>query len=399
MDEKKILEGIRVIDFATYIAAPVCACMLADLGAEVIKVEPPDGDPLRTFCWPEGKGNVRFDMISSGKKSVVIDIRTPEGLSALKKLIDSADVFISNTRKKSLEKYGLDYDNVSVSNPGLVYAWLSGYGDKGPKCDMPAFDSSSFWSESGLALDTTVARDDFIPSNNPNSGGDRVTGLMLFSLVMTALYRKLCTGKGDYVTASLLHAGMYQNAFSYLSAQDGHKFPSSRLNGSPASAPYLCADGRWLRVAVVTYPRMGRNLWRALGMEESYFKPEYAYPEAYSAHKAEIFGIFEREFAKRPADEWMDILRENDVPATILVSSNTVQDDEQIIANGYLEKYTTSLGKEYDVLSSPLKLRSQPLPHIHDVPEKLGADTYDVFRALGLCDDNIRTASGGLLPE
>ncbi len=393
MDEKRMLEGIRVVEFSTYVAAPICGAMLADLGAEVIKVEAPFGDLMRPFLWPEGKGNVRFDAVNGEKKSITINLRTPEGVNALKKLAASADVFLTNTRGKSLIKHGLDGKTLCAENPKLIYAWLSGCGDKGPEADLPAFDSSTYWAKSGLLIDTMVDTGTSRPTANPIAGGDRVTGLAMFGLIMAALYRRALTGKGDYVTTSLFHAGLYQNAFDILAAQDGTVFPRKYGNSAPETEIYKCADGRWMLLAVMNWPKQGRALCEALGKPELFDDPRFEYPKKKSENRRLLIDLFSEAMAKRTSDVWAAEFGKYDIACCILADGETVQSSEQAWANEYFEKYTTSQGKEYTVVRSLINMASQPMPYIHDVPEEIGADTEAILGALGLSEEEIRKAS------
>ena len=393
MDEKRILDGVRVVDFSTYIAAPLCAAMLADLGAEVIKVEAPSGDACRTFMHPQRRGNIRFDACNVAKKSITINLRTDEGVAALKKLSASAAVFVTHTRMKSLEKRGLDHETMCRENPHLIYAWVSGYGENGPEANLPAFDSSTYWAKSGLLIDTMTYTEHAYPTANPTAGGDRVTALGMFSLIMTALLRKEKTGKGDYVTASLFQMGLFQNAFNIASEQDGYNYPLPRGAGSPECTAFKCSDGRWVLIAIMDYPKMGRALWNAFGREDLYEKPEYAFPDGWESHRPEVTKIFEEIMATRSSAEWIAAFGERDIACCVLEDAKSVQSSEQAWANDYFERYVAETGKEYVVPRSIINLKSQPQPYIHDVPLEIGADTEKVLSSLGFSPDEIEKAS------
>ena len=393
MDEKRLLEGVRVVDFSTYIAGPVCGTMLADLGAEVIKVEAPSGDAGRTFMTPDGKGNIRFDASNSEKKSITINLQTAEGVAALKKLAASADVFLTNTRMKSLAKRGLDHESLCKENPHLIYAWISGCGEKGPDTNKPAFDSSTYWAKSGLLIDSMSYTETSYPTCNPTAGGDRVTGLAMFSLIMAALLRKEKTGKGDYVTTSLFHMGLYQNAMSIASYQDGYITPYPRGTAAPECSAFKCADGRWVLIAIMDYPRQGRALWNAFGREEMYDKPEWVFPDGWKSNYPEITKVFDKIMLECPSNEWIEEFTKRDIACCILEDSGTVVNSEQAWANDYFERYVAETGKEYIVPRSIINMESQPQPYIHDVPFTLGADTVDILSELGFTPEEIEKAS------
>ena len=393
MDEKRLLEGIRVVEFSTYVAAPICGQMLADLGAEVIKVESPSGDLMRPFLWPQCKGNALFDAINGEKKSITINLKSPEGAAALRKLAESSDIFLTNTRLKSLEKHGLDPKSLCAANPKLIYAWLSGCGDTGPEVNLPAFDSSTYWAKSGLLIDMMMDTGKSLPATNPVAGGDRVTGLAMFSLVMAALYRRAITGKGDYVTTSLFHAGLYQNAFDIIQQQKGGQYPHPYGSLSPEGFNYKCADGRWVLIAIMNWPKQGRALCEAFGIPELFDDPKYEYPTQKRLHAVELTDLFAEIMLTKTADEWIAEFGKRDIACCILANAESVQQSEQAWANGYFEKYTTSLGTEYTVVSSLVNMASQPKPYIHNVPEETGADTADILGSLGLTPEEIEKAS------
>ena len=393
MDEKRLLDGVRVVDLSTYIAAPLCGAMLADLGAEVIHVESPSGDACRWFNHPERRGNVRFDACNTEKKSITINLQTEEGVTALKKLIASADVFLTNTRMKSLAKRGLDHETLCKENPHLIYAWISGYGEKGPDANLPAFDSSTYWAKSGLLIDTMTYTETSYPTFNPIAGGDRVTALGMFSLIMSALLRKEKTGKGDYVTTSLFHMGLFQNAFDIVSQQDGFPFPFPRGEASPECSAYKCADGRWVLIAIMDYRKQGKVLWNAFGKEEMFDKPEFAYPEQWDARRPETTRIFDEIMRTKSSEEWIAEFMKRDIACCILEDSKSVQSSEQAWANDYFERYVAETGKEYVVTRSIINMQSQPLPYIHNVPLEIGEHTEEVLKELGLTPEEIEKAS------
>ncbi|MBE6971238.1 MAG: CoA transferase [Ruminococcaceae bacterium] len=393
MDEKRLLEGVRVVDFSTYIAAPLCGALLADLGAEVIKVESPSGDACRWFNHPERRGNVRFDSCNTGKKSVCINLQTAEGVAALKKLAASADVFLTNTRMKSLAKRGLDHESLCKENPRLIYAWISGYGEKGPDANLPAYDSSAYWAKSGLLIDTMTYTETSYPTFNPIAGGDRVTALGMFSLIMAALLRREQTGKGDYVTTSLFHMGLFQNALDIVSQQYGFPFPFPRGEASPECSAFKCADGRWILIAIMDYPRQGRALWNAFDNDEMFDKPEYVFPDGWNSHRPEITKIIDSIMIKRTSAEWIAEFAKRDIACCILEDAKSVQSSEQAWANDYFEKYTAETGKEYIIPRSIINMQSQPLPYIHDVPFEIGENTTEILSALGFSPEEIERAS------
>ena len=202
---KRPLDGVRVVELATFIAAPSCARYLADLGAEVVKVEAPSGDPLRYTAINEGRPtgdleNTSFDVDNANKSSICLNTKTPEGREALEKLIARADVFITNVRHKSLVKSGLDYDTLKVKYPKLVMGYVTGYGEEGPDKDLPGFDFTAFFARGGII--GTLFDKDSMPMLTIPGFGDHPVGMYLANGILAALLRARETGRGDKVTVS-----------------------------------------------------------------------------------------------------------------------------------------------------------------------------------------------------
>mgnify|MGYP003325234163 CR=1 FL=1 len=213
----KPLEGLKVIELADYVSAPVCARILADMGAEGIKIERVGGNTWRgegpkccptRFCETE---NPVFDIYNTGKKCIVLDLKTQEGLDICKKLLASADIFVTNNRIKALQRMGLDYDSIKSEFPKLIYAIGLGYGEKGPDADTPAFDHTAFWARTGFLLDCGCDCENYMPVLPPGAMGDTFTGMTLVSEILAALLNRSKTGKGDYVKSSLFHNGIFAN--------------------------------------------------------------------------------------------------------------------------------------------------------------------------------------------
>ena len=208
-----LLQGIKVIEHATYFAAPGAGGILSDWGAEVIKIEPPGGDPVRNNFPTKGTGkehltdNPAFDGDNRGKKSIVIDARTEEGRDIIRKLADTADVFLTNVRPGGIERSGLGYEILSKRNPKLVYCALTGYGLEGPDANAPGFDVASFWSRSGLARLTAPKGSELFPVRT--AAGDHTTSIAAVAAINAALIQTLKTGKGQLVDVSLLRTGLY----------------------------------------------------------------------------------------------------------------------------------------------------------------------------------------------
>ncbi|MFN3523688.1 MAG: CaiB/BaiF CoA transferase family protein [Phenylobacterium sp.] len=259
-----LLKGLKVVEFASYIAAPGAAGILGDWGAEVIKVERPGGDAMR-HVFADAKsdlaGNPTFEMDNRGKRSVVLDIGRPEGREALARLAASADVFLTNVRAQSLRKAGLDEASLRAANPRLIYALVTGYGMEGPEADTPGFDVTAFWARAGVArMHAPKGQDPFLLRTGV---GDHITSLATVSAILAAVYEREQTGVGRLVQTSLLATGVYVVG-SDLAVQ--LRF-GRLLSNRPRTAPldptanfYRSADDRWF----VVNPRGGSADWPLL---------------------------------------------------------------------------------------------------------------------------------------
>lgn len=380
--EKKLLSGLRVVELATYVAAPTCAKLLADLGAEVIKIESPAGDPWRYGDeWPD-RVCPRFEVCNSGKRSVVLNLKTPQGMEAMLKLLSRADIFVTNSRRKALLRLGLDWDTLRARFPALIYAWLSGYGDKGPEADLPAFDAAAFWARSGYMADLIIQNGDSYPMNTPLGVGDTITGTMLYASVLTALIRRMQTGEGDFVTTSLFNAGIWA-ACGMVAVQQrsAAPMPIRREQCRPEAASYRCADGEWLLICILEYDRYAPGFYEALGYPGLLEDPRFNTPAKRRAHSAQLLELAASSFARRPSDEWLGILSQRDIVCTRLEHFAGVPNIEQAWANDYLDRVVYDNGEEYIYPSPPFRLASQPLSRLTRAPG-LGADTQQVLSTL-----------------
>jgi crotonobetainyl-CoA:carnitine CoA-transferase CaiB-like acyl-CoA transferase len=216
MASDNIFSGLKVVDFASFIAGPSAAVILSDFGADVIKVEPPNGDYWRHGHQippqPQAKDAYPWHLANRNKRGITLDLKSPSASRVLEKLVKWADVFIVNTPHPARKKLKLEYDDVVQWNPRLIYADVTGFGEKGPDASLPGFDITSYWARSGLL---SMTRDAGAPPTWPVAGsGDNATAVGLYSAIVTALYRRERTGKGSYVTASLLAEGVWSASVS-----------------------------------------------------------------------------------------------------------------------------------------------------------------------------------------
>ena len=236
----KPLLGYKVIELSTFVAAPSCGRLLRDWGADVIKVESGKGDAWRYHgsthrVTSTEEENPMFDLVNAGKKSVVVDLKSAEGKAVLYDLLSDADIFLTNTRAKSLRKLGLDYESLKERFPKLIYASVTGFGEEGPETDKPGFDLVAYWGNSGFLNDLSIDTGTSYPILAPTGIGDVTCGTALFGGICAALLGRERTGKGDYVTISLFGGAIWIMSFMYLRAQQryGDPFPKHREETPP----------------------------------------------------------------------------------------------------------------------------------------------------------------------
>ena len=268
------LAGLRVLDISSFIAAPAAAVVLGDWGAEVIKVEGPDGDPNRSIMhnssnYPKAEVNYPWQMDSRNKRSIVLDLKKPEARAALDRLIEKSDILICNFPPPVRDKLRLAYDDVKQVNPKLIYASLTGYGETGPDRDRPGFDATAYFARSGL-LD--AQRYEGGPPGVPGPAqGDRATAMALVSSILMALIHRMKTGEGSWVGTSLLGNGLWSCGVIAQAALVGAFLPHRPPPDRPRSALgniYRTSDDRWLQLTIVRADKMWRPLCEALGLAD-----------------------------------------------------------------------------------------------------------------------------------
>lgn len=389
-----MLEGIKVIEVATYIAAPGAGGILADWGAEVIKVEPLSGCPMRYTMANVGadhlKGSPIFDLDNRGKKGIAINTATPEGVEAVKRLVKDADVFLTNVRPGGLERSGLDYASLSAINPRLVYASVTGYGLEGAERDRPGFDIAAFWARSGLGYLETVKGTE--PTTLRTGIGDHTTSMATVGGILAALVERQRTGKGRLVESSLIRAGIYAAGSDMAVQLKFGKLGSTKSRHEavqPISNFFKTRSGEWF----VIVPRQGSVDWTAvckiIGQPELETDPRFANPKGRRANAAELVDILDAAFAEHDLDHWRQKLDEHDVIWSPLMRPSDVVADPQAIAAGAFVDVPEEDGSDtFKAPAGPVRF-----PGADDGPKgpapALGQHTADVLRGLGYSEDDL----------
>ena len=390
---KKPLEGIRVVELATFVAAPTTGRFLADLGAEVVKIEQPQGDGWRDTGYKVGyfsrKHNPVFDLYNSGKKHISLNVKTPEGMEAMHKLLEGADIFITNLRTNALARNGLDYETLKEKYPALIYGLMLGFGEKGPDAELPAFDTTAFWSRGGFLRSLNDADYD-VPVTAPAGIGDAFTGYLLLSEILAALFRRSRDGKGELVKAGLYHNAVYGMGTMNIVTQepDPTPRPIARKDGPVHMGAFCCADGEWIYFIKGSVKEYDKKIATILGLEALLDDPRYADPGAIERNREQLYPMFREAFLKQSSAYWLEKLHAIDVGAVRMVHFSDVSKDEQAWANDYLEHVQFPDGMSGVMPTSPLEMESvgkivtKPAPMV-------GHDTVAVLQDLGYSDDEI----------
>src|ERR1700755_807695 len=282
MANDNIFSGLKVVDLARLIAGPGAAVILSDFGAEVIKVEPPGGDYWRHGNkippQPQAEDAYQWHLANRNKRGLALDLKSPDAHKVLERLVQWADVLIVNTPHPARKRLKLEYDDVAAWNPRLIYADVTGFGQKGPDADLPGFDITSYWARSGLL---SMTRDAGASPTWPVGGsGDNATAMGLSSAIVTALYRRERTGKGAYVTTSLLAEGVWSASVSIQAALCDARFFAPHDRKNPANAAlnvYRASDGTWF-VLIVTPDKL-QAVARAIGRADLLTDTRFSDPE------------------------------------------------------------------------------------------------------------------------
>ena len=400
MASDNIFSGLKVVDLASFIAGPSAAVILSDFGADVIKVEPPSGELWRHAHklppQPVADDAYAWHLANRNKRGMTLDLKSPSAHQVLEKLVKWADVLIVNTPHPARARLKLNYEDVAQWNPRLIYADITGFGDKGPDANLPGFDITSYWARSGLL---SMTRDAGAPPTWPVAvSGDNATAVGLYSAIVTALYRRERTGAGGYVTTSLLAEGIWSASVSIQAALCEAKFfpPHDRMH--PANAAmnvYRAADGTWF-VLIVTPDKL-EAVAKGIGRADLLTDPRFADQAKLMANMPELTKILDEAFSAKPMAHWYEVFSGVHVTFGAVRGPQEVVNDPQLRPNDIIVPLDGAGGKLTSTISSPIQVHGVAKVAAKRAPE-LGEHNEEILRQLGFAAADIEglRASGAI---
>jgi len=384
-----LLDGIRVVDLGSFIAAPAAATVMADYGADVVKVEPPDGDGYRRLL-----ANAEVDhfwlLTSRNKRSLALDLKSAGGAEVLHRLVRWADVFVTNYRDSLLARLGLEYETLRRENPSLVYAHVSGYGRAGPEAGRPAFDTTAWWGRSGLQEFT---RDPGAPPIISAPGmGDHATAMALFGAVMAALYRRERTGEGAFVGTSLLANGVWSNGMVLQAMLAGDDWSTAKHEGGrprqALAALYRTSDARWVQLALLNPVKE----WPLF--TEAMLHPEWQRDERFVTasdrleHGDALAGLIAEAIAALTLEEFRARMDARGLTYGYAAQNRELVADPQLLDNGMFVPTDEAEGPFTRTVANPLEISGERQRTPTRAPET-GQHSEEILHHIGCGDAEI----------
>jgi len=403
MDEGAF-DGIRVVELAQWVFVPVAGALLADWGADVVRIDRLDGDPYRGLA-TQGIGsdsggiNLSVALANRGKRSVALDLRSDDGQNVLHQLLANADVFLTSFRPDALDRLGLDADALRTRYPTLVYARGNGYGVRGPDAGMAGYDASAYWARGGIAHVLTPADRDY-PISPRGAMGDRNGGMALAFGIAGALLKRSRTGVGSVVDVSLLATAMWTASSDLLSALQGGEPRAVGGRGpiiNPLIGTFITADGRHIQLVFLESDRYWGPLCDLIERPDLRDDPRFIDHHARDANQLACVAALDEVFAGRTYEEWKQLLRQLDAPWSPVQSIEELLTDPQVLANDYLGEVVIEGGPTYRLPTVPVQFDERP-PALRPAPEH-GEHTEAILLDLGYeWEDIIRLKETSVIP-
>jgi crotonobetainyl-CoA:carnitine CoA-transferase CaiB-like acyl-CoA transferase len=388
-----IFEGLKVLDCASFIAAPAAATVLSDFGADVIKIEPPGlGDPYRNLPnlpgYPASPHNFAWLLESRNKRSLALDLSKPDGQAVLHRLAGEADVFITNLPPVVRQRLGITYEKLAPLNERLIYASFTGYGEKGEEANKPGFDSNAYWARSGL-MDLVRADTHTTPARSIAGMGDHPCAMALYGAIVTALYKRERTGKGSQVSSNLMANGIWAASVLVQAKLCGAKFQERRPREQALNAVtnhYQCRDGRWIIISLLNEDKQWPALARCLGREDLITDPRFETKGGRHARSVELIKLFDEIFVTRDLAEWRKRLDGSGLIFGVVGILDDIPNDQQMIENEVLVPFE---GDTMLTVNSPIWVDGSQKVAPRK-PPGIGEHSDDILRKAGYDEAAIR---------
>jgi crotonobetainyl-CoA:carnitine CoA-transferase CaiB-like acyl-CoA transferase len=396
------LTGVRVLEVANWLAAPAGCALLADFGAEVVKVEPPNGDPYRGFQ-PQAYGyqvsfNFAFELDNRGKRGMTLNLEQPQARDVLYRLVTEADVFVTNLLPQRRERYGLTYQELTQHRPDLIYLSLTGYGSEGPDRDRPGYDYAAFWARSGIMA--LLGEPDAPPPPQRPGMGDHTTALLVAGSVAMALLDRQRTGQGQEVDVSLHNTGLWvlgMDIQGTLLAGEAAPRVSRQAAPNPLFDSYRTGDGRWLMLVMLVSDMYWPQFCRAIERVDLENDPRFASFEARLQNCKELIALLDVQFAQRTLEEWGRRLDDEGCIWAPAQTTKEVIGDPQSRARGAFTKIDHPTQGEMELLDTPVKFSKARVGARGPAPE-LGQHTEEVLLEAGYnWDDIVKLRDEGVI--
>jgi crotonobetainyl-CoA:carnitine CoA-transferase CaiB-like acyl-CoA transferase len=399
----RLLDGIRVIDAASFIAGPVATTAMADFGADVIKIEPPGGDTyrLRNAGYPPSPYNFPWIVDNRNKRSLALDLRAEDGRRVLHRLVESADVFVTNVPLDGRARLGVRWEDLSPLNPRLIYGSITAYGESGAEASRPGFDSTALWARSGL-MDLVRPAPEAPPSRSLPGMGDHPTGMSLFGAIMAALYQRERTGRGAMVGTSLLANGLWLNAIAVQGILCGARTvvrPPREQAVDALGNLYRCRDGRWFLIALTPDGRRWEDFTAAIGRPDLFADPRFATPAVRRDNAGALIAILDALFGERDWADWRRVLEASGIAFGVVGTLDDIPHDAQMRDSGALVPIDDPRAGAPLTVSSPVWIGGQDKVPPTMAPG-IGEHTTEVLREAGLEEAEIaRLLQAGVIAQ
>jgi crotonobetainyl-CoA:carnitine CoA-transferase CaiB-like acyl-CoA transferase len=393
----QIFAGVRVVELAQYVFVPAAGALMADHGAEVIKIEPPvGGDPYRTLKIGDGRetssANLSMEQNNRGKKSVALDLKGEAGRDALLRLVDTADVFLTSLRPRALKGLRLEPDDLIARNPRLIYARGNGLGFKGNEADKAGYDASAFWARGGFA-DLLTAPDAELPTRSRAALGDHASAMSLLMGISAALFRRERTGKGMVTETSLLQNAAWILSSDLIIARASESYdPHAGFNighRQPLMRSYKTSDGRWIQLMLLAPDKPWPEFCVLLDLPELASDPCFANNPARMENGAALCDILGRRIGSRSWQEWRPRFEAWNAPWELIRTIHELGNDPQIAAVGAVFPLTLRNGATVDVVAGPVGFDGQCAPAEPIGSPELGEHSDSVLGELGYSRDEL----------